>query len=78
MDDIDLIITTIEDASEDIWQRHGEKKELMHDIIEKEIKDIQQAIQSSCAVSTVPSSVKNIELGDESTQLRKLVDATEA
>jgi hypothetical protein len=50
----------------------------MYDRIEKELKDIQQAIQSSCAVSTVPSSIENIELGDEPTQLRRLADATEA
>jgi hypothetical protein len=55
VDDIELIITAVEDASEDILQRHGAKKESMYDRIEKELKDIQQAIHSSphsvyCAV----------------------------
>jgi hypothetical protein len=49
----------------------------MYDRIEKELKDIQQAIQSSHAVSTAPPSTENVELGDDPTQLRKLADATE-
>jgi hypothetical protein len=49
----------------------------MYDRIEKELKDIQQAIQSSRAVSTAPPSTENVELGDEPTQLRRLADATE-
>jgi hypothetical protein len=47
VDDVDLIITAIEDASEDILQRHEAKKETLYDRIEKELKDIQQAIHSS-------------------------------
>jgi hypothetical protein len=50
----------------------------MYDRIEKELKDIQQAIHSSRAVPTVPSSTESVELGDEPTQLRRLADATEA
>jgi hypothetical protein len=69
VDDIELIITTVKDASEDILQRHGAKKESMYDQIEKELKDIQQAIQSGHVVSTAPSSTENVELGDEPTQL---------
>jgi hypothetical protein len=49
----------------------------MYDRIENDLKDIQQAIHSSHAISTALSSVENIELGDEPTQLCKLVDATE-
>jgi hypothetical protein len=78
VDDIDLIITVIEDASEDILQRQGAKQESMYDRIEKELKDIQQAIHSSRAVPTAPSSAESVELGDEPTQLRRLADATEA
>jgi phosphoribosylanthranilate isomerase len=69
VDDIDLIITVIEDALEDILQRHGAKQKLMCDRIEKELKDIQQAIHSSRTVSTTPSSSESVELGDEPTQL---------
>jgi hypothetical protein len=77
VDDIDLIITAVEDASEDILQKHGAKQESMYDRIEKELRDIQQAIHSSRAVPTAPSSTENVELGDEPTQLRRLADATE-
>jgi hypothetical protein len=77
VDDIELIITVVEDASEDIFQKHGANQELMYDIIEKELRDIQQAIHSSRAVPTAPSSAENTELGDEPTQLQRLVDATE-
>jgi hypothetical protein len=78
VDDVDLIITVVEDASEDILQRHEVKQETLYERIEKELKDIQQAIYSSHAVPTVPSSSEIAELGDEPTQLQRLVDATEA
>jgi hypothetical protein len=54
------------------------KKETLYERIDKELKDIQQAIYSSRAVPTTPSSLEIAELGDEPTQLRRLVDATEA
>jgi hypothetical protein len=53
-------------------------KETLYGRLEKELKDIQQAIHSSCAVPTTPYSMENVELGDEPTQLRRLEDATEA
>jgi UTP:GlnB (protein PII) uridylyltransferase len=49
----------------------------MYDIIEAEMKGVQKAIYLSCAVSTAPSSAENVELGDDPTQLRRLVYATE-
>jgi hypothetical protein len=39
-DDVDVVITTMEDALEDILQRYGEKKEMVYERIEKEIKEI--------------------------------------
>jgi hypothetical protein len=69
LDDIDLIIIVVDDALEDILQIQGEKKEFMYDRIEKELKDIQQAIHLSRVMPTMPSSVKSVELGDELTQL---------
>jgi vacuolar-type H+-ATPase subunit I/STV1 len=78
VDNVDLIIAVIEDSSKDILQRHEAKKEIVYDRIEKDLKDIQQAIHLSRAVPIVPSSVEIVELGDEPTQLRRLVDATKA
>jgi hypothetical protein len=77
LDDVDLIIPVVEDASEDILQRHEVKQETVYERIEKDLKDIQQAIHSSRAVPTMPSSSKSAELGDEPTQLRRLADAIE-
>jgi hypothetical protein len=77
VEDDNLIIAVMEDTSDDILQRHEANKETLYDRIEKEIKDIQQAIHSSCAVPTAPSLVEITELGDEPTQLRRLVDAIE-
>jgi hypothetical protein len=39
---------------------------------------VQQALQSSCAVSTVPLSVGTPELGDEPAQLHRIADTVEA
>jgi hypothetical protein len=41
VDDVDLIIIVMEDASEDILQRHGAKKDTLYEQIERELKDIQ-------------------------------------
>jgi hypothetical protein len=57
-DDVDLIIVFMEDASEYILQCYGAKQEMLYEIIENELKEIQQAIHSSRAVPTVPSLSK--------------------
>jgi hypothetical protein len=72
MDDIELIIKTIEDSLEDILQRHGAKQDSMYERIDKELKEIQQDIHLTRTVSTAPSSTKTIEFGDEPTQLHRL------
>ena len=54
------------------------KKETLYDIIEKELKDIHQAIHSGHRLPTVPSLAEIVELGDEPTQLRRLANAKEA
>jgi phosphoribosylanthranilate isomerase len=77
-DNVSLIIAVVEDASEDKLQIHGAKQETLYERIEKELKDIQQAIHSSRAVPIAPSLSKITELGDEPTQLQRLTDATEA
>jgi hypothetical protein len=50
----------------------------MYDRIEVELRGVQQALQSSHIVSTVPPPSEAPELGDEPTQLHRLADATEA
>jgi hypothetical protein len=50
----------------------------MYDRIEADLKGVQQAPYSSHTVSIVASSSEVLELGDEATQLQRIVDATEA
>jgi hypothetical protein len=78
VDDFDFIIAAVADASQDILQKHEAKQEEMYDRIEVELRGVQQALQSSRAVSTVPPPSEAPELGDEPAQLRRLADATEA
>jgi ornithine cyclodeaminase/alanine dehydrogenase-like protein (mu-crystallin family) len=78
VDDFDFIITVVADASQDILQKHEAKQEEMYDRIEVELRGVQQALQSSRAVSTATPSSEAPELGDEPTQLHRLADATEA
>jgi hypothetical protein len=65
VDDIDLIIATVSDTSEDILQRSEAKQETMFDIIKVELKGVQHALYLSCAVSTASLSAGEIEVGDE-------------
>jgi hypothetical protein len=67
----------MEDASKDILQRYGAKQEDLSGRIEKELKEIQQAICLVHVVPNVPPSSHITELGDEPTQLRRLADAIE-
>jgi hypothetical protein len=69
VDDINLIIATVSDTSEDILQRSEAKQKTMFDRIEAELKGVQQALYSSLAVSTAPLSAGDIEVGDEPAQL---------
>jgi hypothetical protein len=59
-------------------KKHEAKKEEMYDIIEVELKGVQQALQSSRALSTTAPPSKELELGDEPAQLHRLGDVTEA
>jgi hypothetical protein len=52
------------------------KNETLYERIEKELKDIHQAIHSSRTVPIAPFSSEILESGDEPTQLRILADAT--
>jgi hypothetical protein len=54
-DGIGLICREMEDASEDLLQIYGVKKEELYERVEKELKEIQQAIQLICAIHIVPS-----------------------
>jgi hypothetical protein len=78
IDDFDFIIPVVADASQDILQKHEAKQEEMYDRIEVQLKGVQQALQSNCAVSTAPPLSEAHEFGDEPTQIHRPADATEA
>jgi hypothetical protein len=78
VDDIDLIITVVADALEDILRKNEAKKETMYDRIKAELKGVQQALYSSHIVSTTLSSSEAAKLGDDPTQLQRIAYATEA
>jgi hypothetical protein len=67
VDDIDLIIATVLDTSEDILQQIEAKQETMYDQIEVELKGVQQDLYSIRVVPTAPLSSVGIEVGDEPT-----------
>jgi hypothetical protein len=50
-DDISLVCGAMEDDSEDILQRYGVKQEELYGRIERELKELKEAI---CLVCTVP------------------------
>jgi hypothetical protein len=61
-DDFDFLIAALNVASLEIPEKQEAKQEDMYDRIETELRGVQQALQSSCAVSTAPGEP---ELGDE-------------
>jgi hypothetical protein len=77
-DDFDFIIAALNDASLEIAEKQEAKKEAMYNRIEIELQGVQQALQSSRAVSTAPLPLGTPELGDEPAQLHRIVDTVEA
>jgi hypothetical protein len=78
VNDFNFIIAVVSYASEDILQRTKSKQEAMYDIIETELRGVQQALHSSTCSSTAPLPLEELELGDEPAQIHRIVDATEA
>jgi hypothetical protein len=77
-DDFDFIIAALNDASLEIAEKQEAKQEEVFHRIKVELQGVQQALQSSRAVSTVPLSIGTPELGDEPAQLHRIVDTVEA
>jgi hypothetical protein len=77
-DDFNFIIAALNDASLEIAEKQEAKQEEMYNRIEVELQGVQQALQSSRAVSTVPLPLGTPEPGDEPAQLHRLADTVEA
>jgi hypothetical protein len=78
LDDFNFIIAAVNDASQEILEKQEVKQEKMYNRIEIELQGVQQALQSSRAVSTAPLTTGTVEPGDEPAQLHRIVDMVEA
>jgi hypothetical protein len=77
-DDFNFIVAVMNDASLEIVEKMEAKQEEMYDHIETELRGVQQALQSSRVVSTVPLPEGTTEVGDEPVQLHQIIDTVEA
>jgi hypothetical protein len=77
LDEFDFITAGVNDASKEIIEKQEAKKEQMYSQIEIMLQGVQQALQSSRAISTTPLREGTTEVEDESVQLCKIVDTVE-
>jgi hypothetical protein len=76
-DDFSFLLATLNEAIEEITEKKEAKQQTMYDRIEVELQGVQRALQSNRAVSTAPMPEGTPEAGDESVQLRRIVDLVE-
>jgi chromosome segregation ATPase len=72
------LIVALNDASLEIADRQEAKQEEIFSRLKGEFQEVQQALQSSRVVSTVPLTIETIGTGDEPTQLRQIAEKVEA
>jgi hypothetical protein len=68
-DNFNFIVATLNDASSEIAEKKEAKKEEVFSQIKDELQGVQQALQSSRIVSTVPLSRETPEVDDAPSQL---------
>jgi hypothetical protein len=73
-DDLDFLIATLNDVSLELAEKKEGKQEEIFNQIKGEIQEVQQALQSSRAISTTPLISGTSEIGDEPTQLHQITD----
>jgi hypothetical protein len=78
LDDFDFIVAALNDTSLEIAEKKEAKQDEVFSCIRDELRGVQQEIQSSRAVSTVPLPSGTLELGDEPAQLHRIADKVEA
>jgi hypothetical protein len=76
-DDFSFLIAAMNEAIEEITEKKEAKQETMYNRIEIELQGVQQALQSSHTVSSVPLPEGTTEEGNEPVQLRKIADTVE-
>jgi DNA-directed RNA polymerase specialized sigma subunit len=75
---LNFIVTALNDASLEIAEKQEAKQEEVFSRIKAELQEVQQALQSSRTVSTVPLTAGTPEKGDEPAQLHQIADMVEA
>jgi hypothetical protein len=76
-DDFSFLLATMNEAIEEIKEKQEVKQEQIYNRIEIGLQEVQQALQSSHAISTAPLLEETTEVGEELVQLRKIVDTVE-
>jgi hypothetical protein len=76
-DDFRFLLMTMNEAIEEIIEKKVAKQEAMYIRIEIELQGVKQALQSSCAASTMPLLEGTTEAGDEPIQLCKIANTIE-
>ena len=77
LDDFSFLLATMNEAIEEIIEKQEVKQEAMYNRIEIELQGVQQALQSSRAVSTAPLPEGTTEQGDEPVQLHNIANTFE-
>jgi cell division protein ZapA (FtsZ GTPase activity inhibitor) len=77
-DDFDFLIAALNDVSLELAKKQEAKKEDIFNQIKGELQEVQQALQSSRAVSTVPLISRTSRTGDEPTHLHQIANQVEA
>jgi hypothetical protein len=76
-DDFSFLIAAMNEAIEEITEKQEAKQETMYNRIEIELQGVQQALQSSRAVSSAALPEGTTKEGDEPVQLHKIADTVE-
>jgi hypothetical protein len=77
-DDFDFLIATLNDVSLDLVEKKEAKQEALFSRIKGKLKEVQQALQSIQAVSTMPLISRPSGTGNEPTQLHQITDQVKA
>jgi hypothetical protein len=76
-DEFSFLIAAMNKSIEEITEKKEAKKETMYNRIEIKLQGLQQALPSSCTVSSVPLSEGTKEEGNEPVQIHQIVDMVE-
>jgi hypothetical protein len=76
-DDFIFLIAAMNESIEEIIEKQEAKQETMYNKIEIELQGVQQALQSSHTVSSIPLPKGTTEEGNEPVQLHNIANTVE-